>query len=185
MLAPQESLVARYLVVSAEPWTPEQCDVAYKILRNIVKTFLTMVTAEGVDVETGTEYLTACRSGKMSFHVIADCLKLERGYLSCRYLSWELARFSWQWMNNILFRMEDSPHRDVLLRLSMLHKQADNSMQWFGMNDTMFDEVIYSRNRQFRLVGNAKLGGIPLSWLHGTSAPSEAMRSPLTSVNGK
>jgi hypothetical protein len=181
----KDRLLARYWVVAAEPWTPDQCDLAYKFLKTIVKAFLTMVLGEGVP-PIGTEYLSACRGDKMSFHVIADCLKLDRGYLSCRYLSWELARFSWQYVNNLLFQLDPrSPYRDVVLRLSMLHKQADGSMEWFGMNDTMFDEVIYTRNRQFRLVGNAKLGGVPLTWLREGVMPSEAMTSRLTSVNGR
>jgi hypothetical protein len=193
LLSAQDRLVERYLIVAGKEWTPSQCDIAYKVLKKVVSSFLALVLgADGGDAEVGTEYLTACRGGKLSFHVIADCLKLERGYLSCRYLAWEMSRFFWAWMNNFLWAQRACLDRwstgyDVMLRLSMLHKQADGAMEWFGMNDTWIDEVIYTRNRQLRLVGNAKLGGVPLWWMGESGQPSEAMAmaSAETFVNGK
>jgi hypothetical protein len=90
-------------------------------------------------------------------------------------------------MNNFLWGQRElpSPTYDVMLRLSMLHKQADGAMEWFGMNDTWFDEVIYTRNRQLRLVSNAKIGGVTLWWMGETGKPSEAMASTETSINGE
>lgn len=189
----QDLLVKRYWEVSCEAWTPEQCDLAYEMLKMYVTKFLEEVL-EGDSVE-GVEYLTACRDAKLSFHVVADCVKLERGYLSCRYLVWEFSRYLWNWQLRLLgttwerhksLDTDTNTMLDVCLRLSMLHKQADGELEWHCLNDTMIDEVIYTRNRQFRLVGNAKSNGTPLHWLKGDSTPSKVLgEDDVTFVNGE
>jgi hypothetical protein len=106
----QDLLGARYWAVAGEPWTPRQCDSETQMLRRGLSTFLKFVL-NSEEIPAGIEYSTACRGGEMSFHVVADCLKLERGYLSCSYFSWKFSRFVWQWINNtlpFLFPLRDS-----------------------------------------------------------------------------
>ena len=38
-----------------------------------------------------------------------------------------------------------------LLSMFMLYKQVAEANDWYSLYDTMVDEVIYRRNRQFRL----------------------------------
>jgi len=54
--------------------------------------------------------------------------------------------------------------KDGLVRLLMLEKQVDQKTNaWCVMNNTPVDETIYTKNRQFRLVGNGKRGRWPLT----------------------
>ena len=115
-------------------------------------------------------YLSACRATKFSLHVMFPTLELDRGYLSCRTLAWEFSRYLWRVVGARLktaWLDRANPNRPdyflvCALRMSLLHKQADENNDWYTLYDTMVDEVIYTKNRQFRLVGNGKHNGVPL-----------------------
>jgi hypothetical protein len=61
----------------------------------------------------------------------------------------------------LIFPSNSAVKKRVLARFMMLDRQADDK-GWKGVGDTPVDEVIFSRNRQMRLVGNSKTGTPPM-----------------------
>jgi hypothetical protein len=106
-------------------------------------------------------FLTGCRPSKFSLHVIMPGLVLDRNTISCRYLAWEFARFMWREIG-LTFMVKTGTAKLVMARFMMIHKQASAHAGWAGTSDTPVDESIYSRNRNFRLLGNCKPGTPPL-----------------------
>jgi hypothetical protein len=164
LLSFQVFLVKRYREVCSDDWDNKQCVFVYRFLMACVHDFCNRKL--GLEFQKKElKVLSACRSQKCSFHVMVPGVVLDRNYISCRYLSWEFARYFWVRLGNNLLANSTwgSPTlaMDVFLRLGMLEKQSDDT-GWMGVNDSPVDEVIYSRSRQFRLVGMSKLGGLPM-----------------------
>ena len=153
---------ARYMAVAGAEWDEADC-VA-------VGGFITTAFDLFVKHSFGrlrVVWLTSCRAKKFSLHGIVPGLVFERGYISCRYLAWEFARYLWKQVNSAYEaalrarRDRGVPVPRKLYRLLMLDRQYDR-LEWKGLNDTPVDESIYTNNRQFRLVGNCKAGSVPL-----------------------
>jgi hypothetical protein len=163
----QTFLIQQYREVCSKDWDNDHCVFVHKFLVACVKDFC----KEHLELDLKRQdlkVLSGCRITKCSFHVMVPKIVLDRNYMSCRYLSWEFARYVWVRigtnMTNRCVWGGCKLELEVFLRLGMLEKQADG-IGWFGMNDTPVDEVIYSRSRQFRMVGMSKLGGLPMKAL--------------------
>ena len=166
-LGRQDTIAELYKDVATTDWTSDEVDIAVDFFRRLVEAFIPKCL--GVQGPMTVQVFTGCRPSKFSLHVVVPELVFEANYLSGRYVVWEFARYTWGKIGSNLARLwrEDGPGvRNgtsitfcTILRLSMLHEQADSqSGAWRGTNDTPVDEVVYSRNNQFRLVGNSKRG---------------------------
>jgi len=158
---PQDDIGWLYQSAACCPWDDEQCQEAYSAVMTALSEFLSL---QFPSRQFETIVLSSCRPDRFSLHIIVPDLVLDTDYLSCRYLSWEFSRFLWKHINTLLMEAEgtDELHGhqvDGLVRLLMLEKQVDQTNNtWSAMNNTPVDEVIYIKNRHFRLVGNGKRG---------------------------
>jgi hypothetical protein len=144
---------------SAKDWDETQCELAQSFLKSCLSRFMEAHVPDYAG--TTVHFLTGCRPKKFSIHVIMPDFVLDRGYMSCRYVAWEFARFMWKEIGNFYLEKEGAS-KAVMARLMMIHKQAADTFKWHGKADSPVDEGIYDKNRQFRLLGNCKPGTPPL-----------------------
>ena len=157
-----ERVIEYYLLSSKFEWNDDYCKITLDILTQFINEFENL---EGIN-ESGI-WLTSCRGNKLSFHYINQNYVLDRNFLSMRVLCWLLSRKFWKKLNSLLLhvindcagpRNFSEEYVVVIFKLCMLQNQSDNK-GWLGMHDTICDELVYTHNQAFRLIGNSKIKG--------------------------
>ena len=156
----------RYLDICGNPWSVPMCRYGFNFLQASVTMLKNDLNFTGNPI-----YLSACRNNKFSYHVIFNEIIVDKSSIGGKNLVYEMARKFWFYIN-LAFSVELRKMRlesagvsvfrwtekgDMLLRFLMLEKQVDD----FGFicrGDTPIDEMVYTKNRQFRIVGNGKCG---------------------------
>ena len=153
------------------PWTEDRCEDVTKFLKGSLVSFFNHQFCDEDEPEYSDQnflWITGCRADKYSMHVIAPDDIYDRGYISCKYLTWEFSRYLWVEGWKALLVELRIPDRDtdrgradqdrirMLVRVLKLHKQICEAGDWRATNNTMVDESINSRNRNLRMVGGCK-----------------------------
>jgi hypothetical protein len=175
-----DSIVETYITTTSRPFNNRECKYLFIFLQENVNKFLALQFPSEYDEER-TIYLNGCRVDKFSLHVVNRDIIFDRNYLSCRYFVWEFCRYLWNSINQGFLYFWEKRHDHpakyrAMIRLLMLEKQYDKH-GWRGVNDTPVDETIYTRNRQFRMVGMTKTGSYPLRLIRNGPEPPETLIS--------
>lgn len=141
--------------------------------------FLEQFTAEFEKNELGDNipighWLDSSRGDKLSFHYISKALVLDNNYISGKALIFyyvnKLSNALTDEMREMLKTEVSNVKKSVgvwsfyidsfmaaRIKMTIPHKKLDTN-GWVVSNNTVVDESVYTRNRQFRLVLNTKIG---------------------------
>ena len=151
-----------YVAEASKDWYDDVINKCGQYLHGFCNSFVEKELDVVDKTQIGGITLTSSRTNKLSFHYINQHLVLDRNTLSMRYLSWKISRKIWIFLMNDrqMDLLEDfdnnSVNRRATLRLLMLEQQCDD-LGWKKINDTPIDEMIYTRNRQFRIIYNSEM----------------------------
>jgi len=153
--------IEEFRSVNAAPWSAEQVAQAGTIIFEVVVALLQAAFRDADIVAGDVTILSSSAPKKLSFHVVVPKLQFDQNVTSCAAVAWEILNALEQRIESSLASLssaseaEDVAQRATLLRLLNVNAQRPR-------HGSVVDMAVYSRNQCFRMIGNAKRGGLPL-----------------------
>lgn len=147
-----DNIVNEYLTTMNSEIDEEEPGLATRIIRKSLYLHLRLSLGVTIDAES-IKIFSACRTSKLSFHVLCRDVIFTENSISCAAYVYEFSKYfqhkCFEIYYDLLTKGIFNPLRRCLCRLLGIHRSS-------------IDMSVYSRVRQFRLLGNAKRGKSPL-----------------------
>lgn len=157
-----DTLARTYKNAMAATITNDECVYMASWLRTAIKRHISLVfpAIGGTLEDNDIVVLSACRSGKMSFHIVCQKVVFTESGVSALAYAFELG----MWLRNKAFeaykRATDAAHTSNTIHAAIAARAL---LRFMCLDDVdVIDLSVYSKRRQFRLIGNAKNGKAPL-----------------------
>ena len=157
-----EDVVGWYRDIAVSPLTEEECNAGFGIIRRHILQMVTLIIPDYPDRDWCEDMmvLTGCRDSKFSLHVVMKWIFCDSAVLAMPLVAFEIARaFVIENTREVLRVESGSPEWRFRVRALMLESLAelDEGVIFFkGVNDSPFDEAIYSANHLLRAPGACK-----------------------------
>ena len=173
-----KNLARSYVNAATQDFTEDVCGAGTYVVLVHVKAVLRALLHGEVNEPNhpvdDIKLLSGCRPNKFSLHVMMDRIYCDRFLLSMPIIVSEIARF-WSIDNAYwLLTHQNEWHTDLgkfRLRALMMEEMVTDQGFYTGINDTLWDERVYSFKRFVRCIGAVKPGCVyPL---HAIEVPKD------------
>ena len=154
--------VDTYVAALASEWTEDRCQRFLAVLEDAIDAFKGTLNEDVRPLldRNARVVLTGCKPEKFSVHIVFPDLVMDRNYLGCKMLAYELSRFLYLRVRIRIVRRfaQGRPVDTELLLACAWNRTLDSNGHYKGKNDTAIDEVVYKKNNLMRCMGQSKIG---------------------------
>lgn len=168
---PRGVSVEHFNRVNESPFTLSQVQAMGRLICRTLMQLLVRAFPRAMINDQNIQILSSSKPTKLSLHVIFRSLTLDHNTTSCAAVAWEATHaIEAAIQRNLASSIVGSFGHNCLLRLVNISLDAPQ-------RGGIIDLSVYSRNQCFRLLGNAKIDGVPLRLCTFFSATDRATDS--------